>query len=192
MAKDIPTGHNLGGSWLSWLLLVMAYATYGRFLHDGSAEPLGWILSGMFAIAMSGIVTILWVPTRRIILLGFKSDIGYAIMVLVIASLAVLAVVQIKVFSYFLVLTAVSLLARVDTLISDLRASLAFLLLTLLAFVGLGISWIPSLLAAGPNPLSTLHPTMPAPGDSPVPALHLGDSDLSPPVLPALLQRGNG
>ena len=46
---------------------------------------------------------------RRIILLGFKSDIGYAIMVLTIASLAVfLAVVQISsIFPIFLVLTAV-------------------------------------------------------------------------------------
>lgn len=136
---------------MSWALLVMAYATYGRFLHDTGAEPLQWALSGIFAIAISGIMTILWVPTRRIILLGFKSDIGYAIMVLMLASLAVLAVVQIRVFSYFLVLIAVSLLARVDTLIGNLRPVIAFLLLTLLAFIGLGVSWIPFLILASSN-----------------------------------------
>jgi hypothetical protein len=154
MAKEAPVVKQLGGPWLSWALLVIAYATYGRFLHDTGAEPLRWALSGIFAIAISGTMTILWVPTRRIILLGFKSDIGYAIMVLVLASLAVLAVVQIRVFSYFLVLTAVSLLARVDTLISDLHPSLAFMLLTVLAFIGLGISWIPLLVTAGSNPLA--------------------------------------
>ncbi len=143
MAKENFIGKTLGGPWLSWTLLVLAYATYGRFLHDGDASALRWAFSGGFVIAISGVVTILWVPTRRIILLGFKSDVGYAIMVLTLASLAVLAVVQIRVFSYFLVLTAVSLLARVDTLISNLPPILAFLLMTCLALVGLGVSWIP-------------------------------------------------
>lgn len=154
MAKETFIGKTLGGPWLSWTLLVIAYATYGRFLHDGEATLLRWLFSGGFAIAISGVMTILWVPTRRIILLGFKSDIGYAIMVLTLASLAVLAVVQIRVFSYFLVLTAVSLLARVDTLINNLPPILAFLLLTCLAFVGLGASWIPQLVIEGSSHLA--------------------------------------
>jgi hypothetical protein len=154
MAKETSVGKAFGGPWLSWSLLVIAYATYGRFLHDGEASMLRWVVSGGFAIAISGVITILWVPTRRIILLGFKSDVGYAIMVLSIASLAVLAVVQIRVFSYFLVLSAVSLLARVDTLINDLHPILAFLLMTLLAFVGLGMSWIPFLLRESSNHLT--------------------------------------
>ncbi len=154
MSKETLIDKTLGGPWLSWSLLVIAYATYGRFLHDGEATALRWIVSGGFAIAISGVMTILWIPTRRIILLGFKSDVGYAIMVLTLASLAVLAVVQIRVFSYFLVLTAVSLLARVDTLIKDLHPALAFSLLTFLAFVGLGVSWIPFLVSEGTSHLA--------------------------------------
>ena len=154
MDRETLISKTLGGPWLSWSLLVIAYATYGRFLHDGEASTLRWVVSGGFAISISGITTILWVPTRRIILLGFKSDIGYAIMVLSIASLAVLAVVQIRVFSYFLVLSAVSLLARVDTLISDLHPILAFLLMTCLACLGLGISWLPLLVTEGPGQLA--------------------------------------
>jgi hypothetical protein len=154
MSKETIIAKTLGGPWLSWSLLVIAYATYGRFLHDGEASMLRWVVSGGFAVTISGIMTILWVPTRRIILLGFKSDVGYAIMVLTIASLAVLAVVQIRVFSYFLVLTAVSLLARVDTLIGDLHPALAFSLLTFLAFIGLGLSWVPFLVAEGTNHLA--------------------------------------
>jgi hypothetical protein len=149
MAKETIAEKAFGGPWVSSVLLVIAYATYGRFLHDGEASLLRWVVSGGFAIAISGIMTILWVPTRRIILLGFKSDVGYAIMVLTIASLAVLAVVQIRVFSYFLVLAAVSLLARVDTLINDLHPALAFSLLVMFAFMGLGLSWIPFLVSAG-------------------------------------------
>lgn len=151
MAKEMSTAKYLGGPWLSSTLLVIAYATYGRFLHDSVSEPLMWVLSGLYAIAIGGIMTILWVPTRRVILLGFKSDVGYAVMVLLLASLAVLAVVQIRVFSYFLMLTAVTLLARVDTLIIDLRSSLAFLLLALLAWVGLAVSWVPALLWPEPH-----------------------------------------
>ena len=154
MSKETLIDKTLGGPWLSWSLLVIAYATYGRFLHDGEATALRWIVSGGFAIAISGVMTILWIPTRRIILLGFKSDVGYAIMVLTLASLAVLAVVQIRVFSYFLVLTAVSLLARVDTLIKDLHPALAFSLLTFLAFVGLGVSWIPFFVSEGTSHLA--------------------------------------
>jgi hypothetical protein len=154
MAKETLAEKAFGGPWLSSALLVIAYATYGRFLHDGEASLLRWVFSGGFAIAIAGIMTILWVPTRRIILLGFKSDIGYAIMVLTLASLAVLAVVQIRVFSYFLVLTAVSLLARVDTLINDLHPALAFSLLALLAFIGLGLSWVPFLVSEGTSHLA--------------------------------------
>jgi hypothetical protein len=154
MNRETVIGKTFGGPWLSWSLLIIAYATYGRFLHDGDASMLRWVVSGGFAISISGIMTILWVPTRRIILLGFKSDIGYAIMVLTIASLAVLAVVQIRVFSYFLVLIAVSLLARVDTLISDLHPILAFSLMTALAFVGLGLSWVPFLVMEGSSHLA--------------------------------------
>jgi len=127
--------------WLSWLLLVLAYMTYGRFLHSLEVATYVWVLSGMFAIALAGIFTIFWAPFRRVLLMGFQSDAGYSIMVLAIASLSVLAVVQFHLFAYVLVLAAVSLLARVDTLLLDLGSPLSFLVLAGLPFLGLGIGW---------------------------------------------------
>jgi len=145
MAK--PTPDPIGGPFLSWSLLIMAYATYGRFLHSYGASPLSWGLSVGFAVVLAAMVTVAWVPVRRVILMGFQSDVGYAVMVLVLASLAVLAVVQFSVFAYFMVLVAVSLLVRVDSLIGDYGSGLAFGLLVLLAMAGLGLSWLPLLLS---------------------------------------------
>lgn len=148
MARQKSITNRIGGPLLSWGLLVIAYATYGQFMHSTNAAPLVWGLSMVFAISLAGILTIFWVSCRRIILMGFQSDLGYAIMVLVLASLAVVAVVQFRVFSYFVVLVAVSLLARIDTLISDYSNGVTFLLLSALAMVGLGLSWLPTLLGS--------------------------------------------
>ncbi|ASC72286.1 hypothetical protein XM38_032420 [Halomicronema hongdechloris C2206] len=127
--------------WLSWLLLLLAYMTYGRFLHSLEVATYVWVLSGVFAIALASILTIFWGPFRRMLLLGFQSDAGYSIMVLVLASLSVVAVVQFHLFAYILVLAAVSLLARVDTLLLDLGGLLSFLVLAGFPFLGLGIGW---------------------------------------------------
>jgi hypothetical protein len=153
MAKPQIADKQTWSVWLSWALLVMAYATYGQFLHSVEATPLTWGLSAGFAIALSGMMTILWVRSRQVILLGFRSDVGYSIMVLVLASLAVVAVYHFRGFAYFMVLIAVSLLARIDTLILDLNNALAFLTLSFLSLLGLGLSWIPHLLLTVPEHL---------------------------------------
>ncbi|PSN14967.1 hypothetical protein C7271_21255, partial [filamentous cyanobacterium CCP5] len=61
---------------------------------------------------------------------------------------AVVAVVRFRVTAYILVLLASTLLARVDTLIQELNNLMAFLLLAGLALLGLGLTWLPILLAA--------------------------------------------
>ena len=127
--------------WISWLLLIVAYLTYGQFLHDAAARPYVWILSTALAIALAGIATFFWMASRRVILLGFKSDLGYSIMVLVLASLAVVAVVEFHLFAYILVLVAATLLVRVDCLVSDLNELATFLLMVFCPSLGLAASW---------------------------------------------------
>lgn len=136
--------------WFSWGILALAYMSYGQFLHDTEVNRSYWLLNLGFAIALSGAVTMLWSPTRNMILKGFKSDIGYSVMVLLLASMAVVAVVQFRVTAYLVVLISSTLLARVDTLIQNLSNLLAFLLLAGLSLLGLGLSWTLHLL---------LHPT---------------------------------
>lgn len=137
--------------WLSWLLLIVAYLTYGQFLHSSSAQSYVWFLSIGFAIALAAIATFLWVASRRIILMGFKSDAGYSIMVLSLASLAVVAVVEFHIFAYILVLVAATLLLRVDCLIANFSEATTFTLMTVCPLLGLAVSWaIPLLLWPAP------------------------------------------
>lgn len=138
----------MGSPWLSWLLLLLAYITFGQFLHESGADTslYGWVIGVVFAIALAAIMTIFWKPSQKILLLGFKSDAGYSIMVLGLASLAVVAVVELRFFSYILMLVAASLLARVDTLLIAVNTQVAFLILTFLPLLGLALSWLPLLL----------------------------------------------
>lgn len=139
----------MGDRWLSWGLLVLAYATFGRFLHTSETGLLVWWVTLAFVIVKAGVLTVVWVPVRKFALLGFQSDIGYSIMVLLLASLTVLVVVQFRSFAYIIVLVATAILARVDTLIARLGDRSAFLALTVMPLLGLGLSWLPQLLRRG-------------------------------------------
>lgn len=126
---------------------MLAYLTYGRFLQAAQVEyaPYVWILSGIFALVSAAIMTVLWKPSQSVLLLGFQSDTGYFVMVLLLSSIALIAVVEFRIFSYILVMVAASLLARVDTLIAALSNQLAFLVLVFFPLLGLALSWVPLL-----------------------------------------------
>lgn len=131
--------------WISWILLAVAYATFGQLLHHSGMGQMAWMGCIAFVVAIAGMLTVFWQPTRQVLLLCFQSDTGYSIMVLATASLAVLVVVQVHTFAYLLVLVATSLLARVDSLVDHLGNRVAFLYLVGVPLLGLGISWVPTL-----------------------------------------------
>ncbi|TVQ06098.1 MAG: hypothetical protein EA368_17885 [Leptolyngbya sp. DLM2.Bin27] len=147
MKPDRSLQNLLRVHWLSWTLLVMAYTTFGGFLHHRQEPAAIWAITVLLAIAGAWLITLGWPWVRRVILLGFKSDMGYFVMALSAASLAVVAVTQFDLFAYFAMLVAVSLLARVDNLIAGLRDAIAFLWLSGLALLGLALSWLPWLLS---------------------------------------------
>ncbi len=147
MKQDRSLRTVLSQHWLSWLLLVMAYATYGNFLHTPESTPGEWGVSLFLAVWGSWAITLGWPQMRRLLLMGFQSDLGYFVMALTIASLSVVAVTQFQRFSYLVMLLAVSLLARVDKLIAGYNDTLAFILLSLLSLLGMALSWIPRLVA---------------------------------------------
>lgn len=135
--------------WLSWGLLVLAYATFGQWLHGDGAEALVWWVTLAFVVLAAGGLTLIWQSVRQLVLMGFQSDVGYAVMVLLLASSAVLAVVQFRAFAYVVVLAAASILVKVDCLIQDLGDRLSFVVLLILPIIGLGLSWAPHLLPLG-------------------------------------------
>jgi hypothetical protein len=152
--KPDPSLHTLVKSpWLSWLLLVMAYATYGGFLRGGGALPPAWALSAGLAVWGGWAITLGWPTLRRLLLLGFQSDLGYFVMALSIASLSVAAVSRFQFFAYFVMLIAVSLLARIDNLLAGYNDTVAFIWLSTLALLGLALSWLPVLFEAVTAPV---------------------------------------
>lgn len=135
--------------WLSWGLLVLGYATYGQLLHSVDSSQVAWLFTLGFVLVKAGVLTLLWPPVRDFALKGFKTDVGYTIMVLALASLAVLAVVQFRTFTYIILLIASALLVRVDCLVDGMSDRLSFVTLVLLSLIGLGLSWLPTLLFHG-------------------------------------------
>lgn len=135
--------------WLSWGLLVLSYATYGQLLHNNDSNQLMWYAALAFVVVKAGVLTFLWQPVRDFLLKGFKTDVGYSIMVLALASLAVVAVTQLRTFAYLVVLIAAALLVRVDCLINSMGDRWSFITLVLLSLIGLGLSWLPTLLFQG-------------------------------------------
>lgn len=133
-------------AWVSSLLLVVAYSTYGQMLHHAGVNETIWLISLGFVVVKASVFTLLWRPTRRLLLLGFQSDAGYSIMVLVLASLAVVVVVQFRAFAYIVVLIAAAILVRVDCLIQRLSDRATFLVLLGLPLLGLGLTWLPYVL----------------------------------------------
>ncbi len=134
------------GHWLSWGLLMLAYATFGQLLHSNAANLTLWLFTLAFLVFKASVLTLFWRPARDFVLRGFQSDVGYIVMVLTFALGTVMAVVYFRAFGYVLVLVATAILVRVDCLIEGMEDFLAFLLLVGLPLAGLGLSWLPTLL----------------------------------------------
>lgn len=141
LGRRMAEGALADSPWLSSVLLMAAYMTYGGFLVHISASPVIWGASLGFAIAFPALCTVCWKTCRRFILMGFQSDLGYVIMALTTASLAVAAVTQFRMFSYLSLLVAVTLLTRVDMLIAKFSKRKTWLCMVLLALLGFVLGW---------------------------------------------------
>jgi hypothetical protein len=144
-------GQRLENPWLSSVLLMAAYMTYGGFLHSIQASLWAWGWSIGFAVIFAALCTVCWKTCRRLLLTGFQSDLGYVVMALVTASLAVAAVTRFRMFSYLSLLVAVTLLTRVDMLIANFSTRKTWFCMTLLALAGLGLAWALHSLGVSPH-----------------------------------------
>lgn len=126
--------------WLSLLLLLLAHMGFGAFLHSRHSVDFIWWLAVAYAVIEAALLTILWKPLRNFLMLGFQSDVGYTVMALVTASLAVVLVSWIHIFIYFFVMLAAALLLRVELLIRNVGSGLAFVTILLVSLMGVGLS----------------------------------------------------
>ncbi|MEB3314402.1 MAG: hypothetical protein VKL98_09680 [Cyanobacteriota bacterium] len=142
--------------WFSSVLLVVAFATYGGYLHSVKTAPWQWAVNGVLVVLLAAGATFFRSFLRQAVLLGFNSDLGYLLLALGLASLAIAVVAQFRLVAYWGLLVAATLLVRVDLLVAKLDNSLAWLSLVGLCWLGLGLSWVPQLLIgySGPIPIA--------------------------------------
>ncbi|MEL6130123.1 MAG: hypothetical protein AAFR24_12840 [Cyanobacteria bacterium J06627_3] len=126
--------------WLSLLLLLLAHMGFGAFLHSHHSVDLIWWLAAAYAVIEAALLTILWKPLRNFMMLGFQSDVGYTVMALVTASLAVVLASWIHIFIYFFVMLAAALLLRMELLIRNVGSGFAFVTILLVSLMGVGLS----------------------------------------------------
>ena len=107
------------------------------------------MLAIIYIVIECSILSVAWEPTQRFLLLGFKSDMGYTLMALASASLAVVIVAWAQISSHFLVMIAAAMLLRVKLYTGRAGAVPAFLLMSAVSLAGLALSWLPTLVEAG-------------------------------------------
>jgi len=128
--------------WLSICLVSLANVAFGTLLHESQIAWLTWSVATGYIFLQCGVLSIGWRPVRNFILLGFKSDIGYTSMALAGASLAVVILAWARVSSHFLVMIAAALLLRIDLYTRRIGVKRSFLIMLVVSFIGLGISWL--------------------------------------------------
>ncbi len=128
--------------WLSICLVLLANIAFGSFLHERQIPGPIWSLAVAYIIFQCGVLSICWRPVRNLLLLGFKSDVGYSFMALAGASLAVVVLAWAKISSYFLVMIAAALLMRINLYTRRVGAKRSFAIMVITSLIGLGISWL--------------------------------------------------
>ncbi len=128
--------------WLSMVLVILANIAFAAGLVGPAGELNDWYVAIAYVTIQAGLISIAWKPVRNLILLGFKSDVGYSVLALLSASLAVVIVVWIQTVSYFLVMLAAALLFRVELLTRAVGNVLAFMAIALFSWVGLALGWL--------------------------------------------------
>jgi len=134
--------------WFSSLLLVVAFATYGGYLHSVETDCWHWLFNLGLVVLLAAAATFFQGFLRWVVLLGFNSDLGYLLLALGLASLTIAVVSEFRLVACWCLLIAATLLVRVDLLVARVGNSLAWVSLVILCWLGLGLSWLPHLLTA--------------------------------------------
>ena len=128
--------------WLAFCLRLLANTAFGIFLHERETSQAIWLLAAGYIALECGILSIAWKPTRNFVLLGFTSDVGYALMALIGASLAVILAAWIQISGYFFVILAAGLLLRITLFTHRINTVLSFGVLLVASFLGITLSWL--------------------------------------------------
>lgn len=127
--------------WLSFLFLMGAYATFGKFLFDTTntiaALAIAPTLGLGFAILMMNPLK----GVRRVLMRWFKSDTVAFTSLIGAAAFASILLTWFKLFLPVILILSAESLARIDIQTAEFSALQACCMLTVIAWLGLGIGW---------------------------------------------------
>ncbi|MGL5081339.1 MAG: hypothetical protein ACRC8A_07615 [Microcoleaceae cyanobacterium] len=126
---------------LALLLLTLTYFVVGCDLLKLQFEPHVWGVIALTIVLLAVLVTTPTTVLKRPIFKWFQSDIGTFISVLGGSVTIVIMFTLLQLFVTFLLVMSATLLARMELQNAKHSSCLAFVLLTLLPFAGLGLSW---------------------------------------------------
>ena len=132
------------------MLLLAAYSIFSWFLIRAIGSIAGLLVAGV-ALAQALLLTTWLNGLKRFARVWLRSDVGYFTLILILALGSTMALVWFRTFGYCLVLVSAELLARLDLQNAGYSRWQALLILTLVAWLGLGLGWI-----ATQNPLFRL------------------------------------
>ena len=140
---------------LSAIMLLLANMAFGFFLHtEYDSDLYAWIAATVYVVFECSALSIAWRPVRNFILLGFKSDVGYACMALTGASFAVVTLAWFQISTYFLMMLSAAILLRIKLYTKRGGPIISFILLTTISVSGLALSWVPILAKIGNFPFA--------------------------------------
>ena len=124
------------------MMLVLANMAFGFFLHNHGSHGSIWVLAIIYIVLECGALSIAWRPARDLVLMGFRSDVGYTFMALAIASFAVVVVAWIQVSTYFLMMICAAILLRIKLYTRRSGPIMSFIVMMLASLAGLALSWL--------------------------------------------------
>jgi len=130
--------------WVSLLLMLIAYGTFGWSIAEIKIAHHWWALwlpAELLAVMLAFITTSPLRTLERIINQWFKSNLTSFVAAVGGAFLVVVMLTWIHVFAYLLVLVASEALVRLDLQTGGFNERQSFWLLIVIAFAGLGAGW---------------------------------------------------
>jgi len=136
-------------------MLLLANMAFGLFLHrEYDSATYAWLAAIAYIIIECSALSIAWRPVRNFILLGFKSDVGYACMALVGASLSVVVLVWFQISTYFLMMLSAAMLLRIKLYTKRGGPIVSFVVLLVTSLSGFALGWLPILAKISGAPVS--------------------------------------
>lgn len=127
--------------WISLLLLVVAYAIFGKFLVDTTQSSVVFGVAIVWGLTLAFLMMNPLTGLQRMLMHWFKSDTVAFSFLIGAAAFASILLNWFKIFLPFIMVFSAESLARLDIQTAEFSQIQALIILTLTAWIGLGLGW---------------------------------------------------